>query len=114
MDRSKSEENCDAHTMHTESLKSTVRSSKHKGAGMRGIQKIKNKDGSNCYRAQVRLNDGISQQSKSFPSLVQARTWKAHEETKRRHGMYFPSMTSKQDIRDVELILIKISNNTGQ
>lgn len=44
----------------------------------------------------MRLNDGIPQQSKSFPSLVEARTWKAQEETKRRQGMYFPSMTSKQ------------------
>ena len=32
MDRSKSEESDDAHTMHTDSLKSTVRSSKLKGA----------------------------------------------------------------------------------
>ena len=82
--------------MHTDPLKSTARSSKHKGADMRGIQKITNKDGTYSYRAQVRLNDGIPPQSKSFPTLVEARTWKAQEETKRRQGMYFPSMTSKQ------------------
>jgi hypothetical protein len=75
---------------------SSKSSSKLKGADMRGIQKIKNKDGTYSYRAQVRLNDGILQQSKSSPSLVEARTWKAQEETKRRQGMYFPSMTSKQ------------------
>lgn len=103
MDRSKSEKTDDAHTMHTDALKSTVRSSKLKGADMRGIQKLKNKDGTYSYRAQVRLNDGIPQQSKSFPSLVEARTWKAQEETKRRQGMYFPSMTSKQTKLD-ELI----------
>lgn len=103
MDRSKNEKTVDAHTMHTDSLKSTARSSKLKGADMRGIQKIKNKDGTYSYRAQVRLNDGIPQQSKSFPSLVEARTWKAQEETKRRQGMYFPSMTSKQTKLD-ELI----------
>lgn len=103
MDRSKNEKTVNAHTVHTDSLKSTARSSKRKGADMRGIQKIKNKDGTYSYRAQVRLNDGIPQQSKSFPSLVEARTWKAQEETKRRQGMYFPSMTSKQTKLD-ELI----------
>lgn len=103
MDRSNNEQTVDAHTMHTDSLKSTVCSNKLKGADMRGIQKIKNKDGTYSYRAQVRLNDGIPQQSKSFPTLVEARTWKAQEETKRRQGMYFPSMTSKQTKLD-ELI----------
>jgi hypothetical protein len=73
--RSKNEKTVDAHIMHTEPLKSTVRSSKLKGADMRGIQKITNKDGTKSYRAQVRLNDGLSPQSKSFPSLVEARTW---------------------------------------
>ena len=97
MDRSKNEKTVDAHTMHTDSLKSTVRSSKPKGADMRGIQKIKNKNGSYSYRAQVRLKDGLPLQSKSFPTLVEARTWKAQEETKRRQGMYFPTMTSKQN-----------------
>jgi hypothetical protein len=95
VDRSKNEESDDAHTMHPDSLKSTVRSSKLKGADMRGIQKITNKDGTKSYRAQVRLNDGLSPQSQSFPTLVEARTWKAQEETRRRQGMYFPSMTSK-------------------
>lgn len=103
MDRSKSEKTDNAHTMHADSLKSTARSSKPKGADMRGIQKIKNKDGTYSYRAQVRLNDGIPQRSKSSPTLVEARTWKAQEETKRRQGMYFPSMTSKQTKLD-ELI----------
>ena len=103
MDRSKNEKTDDAHTVHTDSLNNTVRSSKLKGADMRGIQKLKNKDGTYSYRAQVRLNDGIPQQSKSFPTLIEARTWKAQEETKRRHGMYFPSMTSKQTKLD-ELI----------
>ena len=84
MDRPKSEKTDDAHAMHTDSLKSTARSSKPKGVDMRGIQKIKNKDGTYSYRAQVRLNDGISQQSKSFPTLVEARTWKAQEETKKK------------------------------
>jgi hypothetical protein len=46
------------------------------------------------------LNDGLSPQSKSFPTLIEARTWKAQEETKRRQGMYFPSMTSKQNKLD--------------
>ncbi len=50
-------------TMHTELLKSTARSSKPIGADMRGIQKITNKDGTKSYRAQVRLKDGIPQQS---------------------------------------------------
>jgi hypothetical protein len=103
VDRSKSEKTVDAHTMHTDSLKSTARSSKPKGADMRGIQKIKNKYGSYSYRAQVRLNDGLPPQSKSFPTLLEARTWKAQEETKRRQGMYFPTMTSKQNKLD-ELI----------
>lgn len=85
----------DAHSLHTNSLKSTARSGKHKGTDMRGIQKIKNKDGSYSYRPQVRLNDGLSPQSKIFPTLVEARTSKAQEEVKRRQGMYFPSMTSK-------------------
>lgn len=103
MDRSKNEKTVDAHTMHTDSLKSTARSSKLKGADMRGIQKIPNKDGTKSYRAQVRLNDGLPPQSKSFPTLLEARTWKAQEETKRRQGMYFPTMTSKQNKLD-ELI----------
>jgi type I site-specific restriction endonuclease len=59
MDRSKNEKTVDAHTMHTVSLKSTARSSKLKGADMRGIQKIPNKDGTKSYKAQVRLNDGL-------------------------------------------------------
>ncbi len=70
---------------------------------MRGIQKIPNKDGTKSYRAQVRLNDGLPPQSKSFPTLMEARAWKAQEETKRRQGMYFPTMTSKQNKLD-ELI----------
>ena len=73
MDRSKNEKTVDAHTMHTDSLKSTARSSKQKGADMRGIQKIKNKDGTYSYRAQVRLNDGLPPQSKSWPTLPEAR-----------------------------------------
>jgi len=77
------EQKGDAHTPHTDSLKSTVRSSsKLKGADMRGIQKITNKDGTKNYRAQVRLNDGLQAQSKSFPTLVEARTWKTQEENK--------------------------------
>jgi integrase len=86
--------------VHTDSLKSTARSSKPKGVDMRGVQKIKNKNGTYSYRAQVRLNDGLPLQSKSFPTLVEARTWKAQEETKRRQGMYFPTMTSKQNKLD--------------
>ena len=103
MDHVKNEKAVDAHTMHTVSLKSTARSSQQKGADMRGIQKIPNKDGTKSYRAQVRLNDGLPPQSKSFPTLMEARTWKAQEETKRRQGMYFPTMTSKQNKLD-ELI----------
>ena len=86
MDRSKNEKTVDAHTVHTDPLKSTVRSSKLKGTDMRGIQKIKNKDGSYSYRAQIRLNDGLPPQSKSFPTLMEARAWKTQEETKRRQG----------------------------
>jgi hypothetical protein len=97
VDRSKSEKTDDAHTMHTDSLKSTARSSQPKGTDMRGIQKIKNKDGTHSYRAQIRLNDGLPPQSKSWPTLPEARAWKAQEETKRRQGLYFPSMTSKQN-----------------
>lgn len=89
--------NNDAHTLHNDSLKTTIRSSNPKGADMRGIQKIRNKDGTYSYRAQVRLTDGSPQQSKNFPTLIEARTWKAQEETKRRQGMYFPEMTSKQN-----------------
>lgn len=70
---------------------------------MRGIKKIKNKNGTYSFRAQVRLNDGLPHQSKSFPTLMEARTWKAQEETKRRQGLYFPTMTSKQNKLD-ELI----------
>jgi hypothetical protein len=103
VDRSKSEKTVDAHTMHTDSLKSTARSSQPKGTDMRGIQKITNKDGTKSYRAQVRLNDGLPPQSKSFPTLMEARAWKAQEETKRRQGTYFPTMTSKQNKLD-ELI----------
>jgi len=44
-DRSKNEKTVDAHTIHTDSLKSTARSSKLKGSDVRGIQKITNKDG---------------------------------------------------------------------
>ena len=91
----------DAHSLHTHSLKSTARSGKPKGIDMRGIQKIKNKDGSHSYRAQVRLKDGLSQQSKNFPTLVEARAWKAQEEVKRRQGMYFPTMTSKHNRQPV-------------
>lgn len=69
-----------AHTMHTDSLKSTARSSKRRNAEMRGIKKIKNKGGTYSFRAQVRLNDGLPHQSKSFPTLMEARTWKAQEE----------------------------------
>ena len=103
MDHIKNEKTVDAQIMHTVSLKSTARRSKQKGADMRGIQKIKNKYGGYSYRAQVRLNDGLPPQSKSFPTLMEARTWKAQEETKRRQGMYFPTMTSKQNKLD-ELI----------
>lgn len=92
-----------AHTVHTDSLKSTARSSNRGNAEMRGIKKIKNKNGTYSFRAQVRLNDGLPHQSKSFPTLMEARTWKAQEETKRRQGMYFPTMTSKQNKLD-ELI----------
>lgn len=87
----------DAHTLHTHSLKSPVLKRNPKGTDMTGIQKIRNKDGTYSYRAQVRLTDGLPQQSKSFPTLVEARTWKAQEEVKRRQGLYFPSMTSKQN-----------------
>lgn len=97
MDRFKSAQKADAHRLHPPSLKHAIHGSKHKGADMRGIQKITNKDGTKSYRAQVRLNDGLSPQAKSFPSLVEARVWKSQEETKRRQGMYFPSMTSKQN-----------------
>lgn len=103
MDHVKSEKTVDAQIMHTDSLKSTARSSKPKGAEMRGIQKIKNKHGGYSYRDQVKLNDGLPPQSKSIPTLMEARTWKAQEETKRRQGMYFPTMTSKQNKLD-ELI----------
>lgn len=89
MDHVKDEKSVDAHTMHRDSLKSTVRSSKLKGADMRGIQKIPNKDGTKSYRAQVRLNDGLPPQSKSFPTLLEARTWKAQEETKRSRACIF-------------------------
>lgn len=110
MDRSKSEKTVDAHTMHTGSLKSTVRSSKPRDADMRGIQKIKNKDGSYSYRAQVRLNDGLPPQSKSWPTLPEARRWKAQEETKRNQGMYFPTMTSKQNKLDalIDRYIVKV------
>lgn len=87
----------DAHTLHTNSLNITAREWKPKGTEMRGIQKIRNTDGSYSYRAQIRLNDGLPQQSKNFPTLVEARAWKAQEEFKRRQGMYFPEMTSKQN-----------------
>jgi hypothetical protein len=73
----RSKGNRDARTMHTDLLNDTVRSNKQKDADMRGIQKTKNKDGSYSYRAQVRLNDGLSPQSKSFSNLVEARAWKA-------------------------------------
>ena len=62
---------------------------------MRGILKRQNKDGTIGYRAQVRLNDGLPPQSKTFPTLLEARSWKTQEEAKRRQGMYLPSMTSK-------------------
>jgi integrase len=110
VDRSKNEKTVDAHTMHTEPLKSTARSSQPKGTDMRGIQKITNKDCTKSYRAQVRLNDGLPPQSKSFPTLVEARTWKAQEEAKRRQGMYFPSMTSKQNKLDalIDRYIVKV------
>jgi hypothetical protein len=62
---------------------------------MPGISKRRHKNGSYTYRAQVRLNDGLPPQSKTFPTLVEARAWKTQEEAKRRQGMYLPSMTSK-------------------
>ena len=62
---------------------------------MRGILKRKNKSGGYTYRAQVRLNDGLGPQSKTFPTLMEARAWKTQEEAKRRQGLYLPSMTSK-------------------
>ena len=62
---------------------------------MPGISKRRHKNGSYTYRAQVRLNDGLHPQSKTFPTLVEARAWKTQEEAKRRQGMYLPSMTSK-------------------
>jgi len=46
-----SEKTVDAHTMHIDSLKGTAGSSTLKDADMRGIQKIKNKDGSCSNRA---------------------------------------------------------------
>lgn len=63
---------------------------------MRGILKRKSKTGVISYRAQVRLNDGLPPQSKTFPTLLEARAWKTQEEAKRRQGMYLPSMTSKE------------------
>ena len=69
MDHVKNEKTVDAHTMHTDSLKRTARSSKQKGADMRGIQKITNKDGTKSYRAQVRLNDGLPPQSNGFQRI---------------------------------------------
>lgn len=60
---------------------------------MPGIQKRRNKNGVYTYRAQVRLNDGMPPQSKTFPTLPEARAWKTQEEAKRRQGMYLPSMT---------------------
>jgi integrase len=62
---------------------------------MPGILKRRNKNGTYSYRAQVRLKDGMPHQSKTFPTLVEARAWKTQEEAKRRQGMYLPSMTSK-------------------
>ncbi len=41
MDRSKNKKTVDAHTMHTDSLKSTARSSKPKGTDMRGIKLLR-------------------------------------------------------------------------
>lgn len=67
MDHVKNEKTVDAHIMHTVSLKSTARSSKLRGADMRGIQKIKNKYGNYSYRAQVRLNDGLPHNQKTSP-----------------------------------------------
>ena len=63
---------------------------------MSGILKRRRKDGTYTCRAQVRLNDGLPPQSKTFPTLPEARAWKSQEETKRRQGMYLPSMTSKE------------------
>ena len=40
---------------------------------MPGILKRRNKNGTYSCRAQVRLRDGLPAQSKTFPTLVQAR-----------------------------------------
>lgn len=85
----------EAHSWPTESLATTAFSNNQKRADMSGILKRKNKNGSCSYRAQVRLKDGMPPQSKTFPTLIEARTWKTQEEAKRRQGMYLPSMTSK-------------------
>jgi len=88
-------QDAEAHLWPTDSLANTVHGSNRRKADMRGILKRKNKDETYSYRAQVRLNDGMPPQSKTFPTLLEARAWKTQEEAKRRQGMYLPSMTSK-------------------
>lgn len=82
-------------TLATDSLATVAHGSNPRKADVRGILKRKNKNGGYSYRAQVRLNDGMPPQSKTFPTLPEARAWKTQEEAKRRQGMYLPSMTSK-------------------
>ena len=74
----------ETHLWPTESLVSAAHGSNPRKADMRGILKRKNKNGSYGYRAQVRLNDGVPPQSKTFPTLLEARAWKTQEEAKRR------------------------------
>ncbi|MBS0628214.1 MAG: hypothetical protein JSS09_08395 [Verrucomicrobia bacterium] len=81
-------ETLEAHSWPTGSLATTAFSNNQKRADMSGILKRKNKDGTYSYRAQVRLKDGMPPQSKTFPTLMEARTWKTQEEAKRRQGMY--------------------------
>lgn len=80
--------NAEAHTRPSDSLTTTAHGSNPRKADMREILKRRSKNGTYSYRAQVRLNDGMPPQSKTFPTLLEARSWKTQEEAKRRQGMY--------------------------
>ena len=62
---------------------------------MKGVQEIKNQDGTKSYRVQVRVR-GTKPISKSFRRLTDAKKWKAQTETDIRRGQYFPENEAKK------------------
>ena len=62
---------------------------------MAAIRKRKRKDGSTCYRVEVRMK-GSPRQSATFDSITDAKKWASETETDIRRGRHFKSFEAKK------------------